>query len=224
LREAGTGFGIGVYGGVTPAQNGDLDVSTPRLPGASLNLRTKDRTGGVAGIKVDYTWASFGALADRENDPGTPSILMPALAYDLFWTGLQYRASDATFGSGGFLKADMDLITFQVEPMLKFRLGRFHPYVGIGVGGTYLTADNASVTVPGLGTGALTGSSETVCFSMQGLVGAEFFVTDHWALTAEYKYLFVDDPQLQGHGAVPIDYHADSLGFHMMTAGVKYAF
>ncbi|HEY9154183.1 MAG TPA: hypothetical protein VIM69_03570, partial [Opitutaceae bacterium] len=51
LRPDGTGFDVGIYGGITPFQDGDIDVTSSSLPGYSLKGKTQDRTGGVAGGK-----------------------------------------------------------------------------------------------------------------------------------------------------------------------------
>ncbi len=219
LRNEGAGLNVGVYGGISPFQNGDVDITSPALPGTSLEETTKDRIGGVAGFKVGYTWASFGAMTGQTYATDeTPSWIMPSIDYDFFWTGLDYKAS----GADSSFKADLDLATFALEPTLKFRLGRFHPYVGFGLGGTYVHAGNASLSVPG-GTEGL-GSSDTFDFSAEGIAGTEFFISQHWALTAEYKYLYIDDPKLNGQGTTPINYHSDGLGLQLFTAGIKFYF
>ncbi len=229
LRNEGTGFDVGVYGGLTPFQNGDIDVSSPSAPGTTIEGNTKDEVGGVAGFKIGYTWASFDALMGRSaSTDDTPSWIMPALYYDFFWTGVDYKATDASFGSGEYLKADMNLATFALEPTLKFRVGRFHPYVGFGVGGTYVKADNGSITEPGVGSVNLNGSADTFCLSLEGIVGTEFFLNQHWALTAEYKYLYLNNVSFDSGavpaGAVPLNYHSDGLGFQLFTAGIKFYF
>ena len=33
LRDVGTGWELGVYGGITPGQNGNFDVTSSSLPG-----------------------------------------------------------------------------------------------------------------------------------------------------------------------------------------------
>ncbi len=223
LRNEGVGVDVGVYGGITPFQNGQIDITSPGVPG-SVRGSTKSELGEVAGIRVGYTWPDFAALSGSQATVDPDAWCMPAVEYDFFWTGVKYKADDATFGSGGNLTANLNLITMSVDPMVKFRIGPIHPYVGLGIGGTYINGGNGQVNVPGLGSASLSGSSDDICFSIAPMVGAEIFVAKHWALTAEYKYLYLVDPTLRSQATIPINYHSDGLGFQMATAGIKFYF
>ncbi len=222
LRPEGTGWDLGVYGGITPLQNGQVDVTSPAVPGESSDLSTKSRLGGVAGIRGGLTWPGF--RRPSEYDPSVDAVpwVMPAVEYEFFWAGANYRGNDKSDEAGTTITGDLNTYTLSVDPMLKFRMGAFHPYIGLGIGGTYLSMGNGKLNIPSLGTYKLSGSSDDVDFSISPMIGAEIFVDQHWALTLEYKYLYIVDPTLPASG--PLNYHSDGLGLQMMTAGLKLFF
>jgi len=217
LRPVGTGWEVGVYGGITPGQNGNFDVTSSAVPGVEDKISTQNQVGGVAGFRFGYTWENLNSLlGPKEN---VPDWIMPAVAYDFFWSGLKYSGDESL---GGNFTANLETFTLALEPMLKFRVGAFRPYVGFGIGGTYVYAGNAKITYGGFGAN-LSGHSNDVCFSISPLVGAEIMITPNWATTFEYKYLYIVDPTLRNN-AGPVQYHSDGLGLQLLTAGIKYYF
>ena len=72
-------------------------------------------------------------------------LLMPALDTDFFWAGFKYK-TDATTSAfaGSSLSSNANTYSLMLEPKLKFNLGNFRPYVGFGVGGTYIHADGSN--------------------------------------------------------------------------------
>ena len=191
---------------------------------------------------MGYTWSSFDAIASS-HDPAallTPDLIEPSLAADFFWNKYRYKATGSgttssggvTAGYDGDLRANVDTYTFCVEPTVRFNLGAFRPYIGFGVGGTYLDASHGqldgNVTVLGTtGTGRtyLTGSSDDVDFTAEGLAGVECFLDAHWALTFDYKFLYFVSPDF--HGNIPgstINYHLSGLDESMFTGGFSYYF
>jgi opacity protein-like surface antigen len=219
----GTGMNIGLFGGAIAFQDGTLNITSGAVPGVQVNGDTKSRLGGVAGIRFGYTWPHF--LNDPNTNATGPDFLMPAVEEEFFWTGYNYKATDASFGTGSSLTADVNTLNFMVDPKLKFRIGAFRPYIGFGVGATYVDVGNAKLNIPGLGTGQLTGSSDDIDFSVQGLAGCEVFVAHNWAFSLDYKYQYIVDPTF--HGTFPgadVKYHLDGLGGHLFTAGLNYYF
>jgi len=224
LREPdGTGLYVGAYGGAIAFQDGTLNITSGSVPGVQINGSTQSRLGSVAGIRFGYTWPHF--VADPDSNSTGPGFLMPSVEEEFFWTGYNYKATDASFGTGSSLTADVNTLNFMVDPKLKFRVGAFHPYIGFGIGATYVDVGNAKINVSGLGTGQLTGSSDDIDFSVQALAGAEVFIAKNWALSLDYKYQYILDPTFHGDvlGA-DVKYHLDSLGGHLFTAGLNYYF
>ncbi len=192
----GLGSNITLYGGATAFQNGTLKITSPAAPGAEIRGSIQSSAGGVGGLKIGYTWPGFGSMG---GDPASssPELVEPSLAGDFFWSGYRYKAagSGTTSSSGitgnydGTLTADVNAFTFCVEPTVKFNLGAFRPYAGLGVGGTYVEASHAhvdgNVGIVGLGSASggrdLTGSSNDLAFSAEAIAGAEFFLNKNWA-------------------------------------------
>jgi len=236
----GIGSNITVYGGVTAFQDGTLKITSPAAPGAEVKGSTQSTVGGVGGIKMGFTWPSFAAIGSNPESFSNPGLIEPSIAGDFFWSGYRYKAtgSGTTSSSGvtgsynGTLTSDVNSYTFCVEPAVKFNLGSFRPYVGFGVGGTYTDVNHAHIqgnaTVLGFtATGGqdLTGSSHDFDFSAEALAGAEYFFDTHWALTFDYKYLYIVSPTF--HGNVPgstIKYNLSGLGESMFASGISYYF
>ncbi|MEJ0000031.1 MAG: hypothetical protein WDO13_13185 [Verrucomicrobiota bacterium] len=102
--------------------------------------------------QLGFTWPSFDAIAGDRDKTYAPELVEPALAADFFWTGYRYKAqgSGSTTTNGGItasydgdLKSDVNTYTFCVEPLFRFNLGAFRPYVGFGFGGTYIDGGHA---------------------------------------------------------------------------------
>jgi opacity protein-like surface antigen len=221
----GTGASVGIYGGATGFQNGDANLTSPSYPGQQINASEKSETGGVAGIHAGYTFKNFSDT--------WPAWLMPAIDLDFHWAGYRYK-SDAD-SNPSFLQANLNTYSLMVEPKVRFAIGSFRPYVGLGLGGTYLHADSpkANLTVTDPATGKLysasassTKSLDDGAFSVEGVAGFEYFLDAHWAVDFDYKYQYID---VQGTihttvGGVPLHYNVDGIGTHIFTGGLAYYF
>jgi hemolysin activation/secretion protein len=227
-EETCTGFNVNVYGGVTTLQEStatlNSDVTLPGSP-SSLSADQQSEAGAVGGLHAGYTWKDF-----TDSFP----LLMPAMDGDFFWSGYQYKtvSQTATF-TGSSLTSDVDAYTLMLEPKLKFNLGTFRPYIGVGLGGTYIHAQNSNVNL----VSSLGGINENFpkaldagAFSVAGLAGLEYFFDPHWALTFEYKYLYTD---AQGTASssftvsgtkVHLKYNIDGLDTSDFTGGFSYYF
>lgn len=221
-EEPATGLSIEVFGGAIGFQSGTLHISAAGTP--FVNGDTKSEFGGVGGIRIENTWPSFSAIGGGP-DSTTTSVFMPAIGFEAFWTGYRYKAVDSSFGTGSDLRADINAVTFQYTPKIKFNLGAFRPYFGFGVGGTYIDAGNEVINVPGVGSIPFTGSSDDFDFSVSGLAGCEFFVDPHWSIGLDYKYLYIVDPTFHGNlNGVPLKYHLNGIGNNIFAAGISYYF
>jgi len=224
------GANVGIYGGATAFQNSSAtlnsNVTVAGLPN-SLTANQQSEVGGVGGLHVGYTWEQF-----IQNYP----FLMPALDGDFFWAGYTYKTTSSTMGlSGSSLSADANTYTFMVEPKLKFNLGKFRPYMGLGVGGTYINADNAHVNLSSPTTGLATSQTfnktiQAGAFSVAGLAGLEYFFDPRWSLNFDYKYLYMDAKGTAtssftvGGTKVQLKYNIDGLGTNVFAGGISYYF
>jgi len=226
LADNATGFNVNVYGGVTAFQNSSATLSSdaPITPN-SLNADEKSEVGGVGGLRTGYTWKNF-----TDSCP----LLMPAVDLDFFWAGYKYRTDSTTQAfSGSDLTANANTYSLMLEPKLKFNLGDFRPYVGFGVGGTYIHADDGSANLAssaGNFSEKFSKSLDAGAFSAEGLAGLEYFFDPHWALTCEYKYLYMDAQgtvrsSFPAAGSqVHLKYNIDGLGSSLFTGGLTYYF
>jgi hemolysin activation/secretion protein len=222
--EDGSGFNAGIYGGATAFQNGTSTLTSPTTS-AVLYASLKSEIGGVGGVRAGYDW---------KNVTWLPDYMMPSLDADFFYAGYQYHsaASTADF-AGSYVTSDLDTYSLMLEPKLKFRLGQFHPYVGFGVGATYLTSGSSHINVNVPNGGAILNENTTYSktfqaagFSAVAMAGVDYFLTKNWALNFEYTYQYLDvDGSIHAKlSGVPVQYHVDGLGTHLFTAGISYFF
>jgi hemolysin activation/secretion protein len=225
-NQAGTGANVNVYGGLTAFQNSTatLDSDAPISPN-SLSADQQSEVGGVGGLHAGYTWKDF---------TDTLPLFMPALDGDFFWAGYKYKTEATTPAfSGSFLSSNANTYSLLVEPKMKFNLGSFRPYVGGGFGGTFIQADGSNTNlVNALGhiSESSSKSLDAGCFSVEGLAGLEYFFDPHWAMTFEYKYLYMDE-QGSVHSSLSVGgtkvhlmYNLDGLGTNLFTGGLSYYF
>jgi hemolysin activation/secretion protein len=232
FADNGTGFNLNAYGGITGLQNSTATMSAPDAPGFvnpnHLTATQENKLGGVGGLRVGYTWREFSSSVPW---------LMPALDLDTFWSGYKYETLATTSAyNGSTLSANLNTYNLLLEPKVKFNLGNFRPYVGFGVGGTYLHADNSYVnlqsTIPKVGstTGHFTSTLDAGSFSVAGTAGLEYFLNPHWALTLDYKHEYMD---VQGSvktaipGITPpvhVLYNVNGIGSNMFSGGLSYYF
>lgn len=217
-----TGWEMGVFGGADIAQSGHTRVTDSDLPGFTPTIANQSRVGGVAGIKAGYTWANLRFSTDSHVDDTVPIAFLPSLEGELFWSGLDYKGKGSFGGIDTSLKSHFNTYTFSLDPKLKVQLGCFRPYIGFGLGGSYITADHGEADIGGLGNLSLGGSVNDFAFTVQGLAGVETYVTPHISIDLNYKFVDSLDSTLKGNGS--IKYHTNSFESHIVTAGVTYHF
>ena len=225
-----TGFNTSIYGGVTALQDGSATLTASNAPTTvnpnSLTANQQSEVGGVGGIRTGYTFKNF-----TDDVPW----LMPAIDVDAFWAGYKYKTeAEATPYTGSYLSTDLNTYSLMVEPKVKMNLGKFRPYLGVGVGGAYIHADNSHVnlqsTLAGLGS-ENTGYSKSLdagAVALEGLAGVEYFLARNWSISFDYKFEYLDaDGNI--HSSVPstsppvhLNYHFDGLGSQFFLGGLSY--
>lgn len=65
------------------------------------------------------------------------------------------------------------------------------------------------------------GSSDDFCMAVQGLAGVEVFIAKNWALTVDYKFLNLINPEFD---AGSTHYKSDVMSQHIVTAGLNFYF
>jgi len=104
------------------------------------------------------------------------------------------------------------------------RWGRMTPYLGGGVGVSYLTTTNVAFTNPDGTTGTWGGASRfNLAWAL--MAGASFDLTDHWAIDANYRFINLGTAQSAVVQAVsstqPIQYR--NISGHEFRVGLRYS-
>ena len=224
------------FGGANVSQTGNGNLSLTELPSAgSIALDTKSDLGVVAGLKVGYTFKPLIRCKDVE--------LKPAVEFEAFYNGFNYTGSHSetvpplTVIGGvpipagtytGELKAHVNSATFSFNPILKMRVSFLQPYIGAGVGGTYLTIGDVKVTVQELPPGGVTASAtlpsnnaHDFAFTAQGIAGVDFLITKRISIFSEYKYVHYTDVNLSGS---LLTGKFDSFGQNIIIGGFRINF
>ncbi|MDR1146614.1 MAG: outer membrane beta-barrel protein [Verrucomicrobiales bacterium] len=235
--ECGADNYIAVLGGVNAFQTSSpslkaTDSWQPRRTG----LQLKDRTGWAGGLKAGHTW--------QLSDDGQRGLLALSLEGEFIYSGVHdtklgtprvsnYPFAGHTVSGKIYQQFNMDILALTVNPVLRLQLGRFSPYVGVGVGGAYVEAQHKGLFATGEIDGrkgtygfdpTVGGSTDTVVFCFQAMAGADFYLSKDISLFLEYKYL-----GLVGLEAfkTPVSGYYDLgavYGNHLATVGVRFGF
>jgi OmpA-OmpF porin, OOP family len=125
---------------------------------------------------------------------------------------------DKVTGVGAGSQADGHLrnINFMANGLYDFYTGtRFTPYIGAGVGGALVNAENI-YTVNGR-----TLDSEKFTFAYQGIAGLQFALDKHWSFTTDYRYVRTLDPKFKTNAG---DKAETENASHNILIGLRYQF
>ncbi|MDR1305077.1 MAG: outer membrane beta-barrel protein [Verrucomicrobiales bacterium] len=234
--EYGADNYIAVLGGVNAFQDAAPSLKLtegwqPRRAG----LQLKDRTGWAGGLKAGHTWQ----LADD----GQRGLLALSLEGEFIYSGVHDTKLGARVSNYGFAgttvsgeiyqQFNVDILALTVNPVLRLQLGRFSPYVGVGVGGAYVEAQHKGIYATGEIGGikgtygfdpTVGGSTDTVVFCFQVMAGADFYLSKEVSLFLEYKYLGLVGLEVF---KTPVGGFYDLgavYGNHLAMVGVRFGF
>jgi len=159
-----------------------------------------------------------------------------ALIAELSYASSDHDVENLQFMNNNFLASEgrsegsAEVETILARLTYKFDLGRFDPYVGVGIGQSDLEVDvryGGSIgTAPGTQPPFATGSDSATAFEVR--VGVEYEISDNFGLFLEYSATSVDDIEFSRIGGGPGglatttqsgDYDVDSLNL-----GVNFHF
>lgn len=180
--EAGP-FYVGVFGGYTFGS--DATWNFPFV--ASIDADVQETW--TIGAKVGYI---------------PPSIKYIAVELEYFYLHPDIDRS----GSGLFtVQGDATAHNFMLNCLLRYPEGRFHPYIGFGLG-------FSAVNVSGTTTTSSLDANDTA-FAYQFLAGINFEINRNWSADLTYRW-FSTDPDVNGGD---IDYTTN-----LITIGINYHF
>jgi opacity protein-like surface antigen len=208
-----TGFYIGAGAGVNMLQESDVNLKGPAvagLTGAQRNGSVEFNYGWVGVLSLGYGYGN-GLRAEIEGS---------------------YRENEVD-GASGFqalsrpLRSDGKARSYGVmaNAFYDFDLGAgsfIHPYVGAGLG--FQWHEYSGVRVAG-GNGSFTVDGDQGRFAYQAIVGAAFPINPNLSVTAEYRFMGTQPPEVDARAANGARGTADVDNFnHSLLIGLRYAF
>lgn len=139
-----------------------------------------------------------------------------------------YAVCNLCTGSFSEEYTDIDVWTTMLNAYVDLGTwNRLTPYVGAGVGASYVRTDNAFSVNPGQSDGVFQGTNGTWNFAWALMAGASYAVTDNLAIDAGYRYKDLGDAETvvydgvrTGQGRV----HWEDLTAHEFRMGARYTF
>jgi opacity protein-like surface antigen len=158
-----------------------------------------------------------------------PTWFHPGIEFDATYIENEFRTHgrrvESNFSETRKDHQDIHLVPLMVNGLMKFDIGHFHPYLGIGLGGNYTRRDEPQVADfhyrfndgfearQRLLSRPHFGHDSNWCFAAQGLAGLEYQCTPHLGFYVEYKALWLND-------ADKIEQYIN----HLVTGGVRLYF
>jgi len=219
--DSNSGPYVAAYGGVNWSTDFGNEKTTSSTAGVTTDI-TPDTIhsdiGGVGGVKVGYNFASY---------PFNESLsLQPAVEGEALYIGS--RSSAHLNGGGDDLTLSYNSAAWFANGLIRFVIvnTRITPYLGIGIGGEYISTHGDDSSVTG---GKITGfDASTVDFAFQGLAGFDFAIVPHWSLFTEYKFIDAIDTKLKytnvGASGTDVTFKPDQFAQQIATVGLKYNF
>jgi len=140
-----------------------------------------------------------------------------------FETGATFSSIDSI--DGAFNEdADVVNIPFMVNTIFQCpTMGRFVPYIGLGVGFSSTVLDVDDITIGS--TSVFGGSEYDTVFAYQALAGFRYHIDRNWSVGASYKYMRTDEAEWDVHGFAGTDHiRLDALSTHSVTVDFTFNF
>ena len=120
------------------------------------------------------------------------------------------------------LTGDVKLNNFMFNAIAKYPLGRFHPYVGAGIGCSYSDM-SATATQSGVINSASVGEDYT-SFTWQLLTGVEIDIINNLSVDIGYRY-FASEIEFGNNTEIDFE-NSTKINFttSMITLGLKFLF
>ena len=222
-------FYVAVYGGANFSQNYGNDHASASIPGfggGSAKGANSGDWGSVGGVKFGYEFRAW----EYRKFHITPALEVEGLylgsglnsSYGINLKGTSFTSNSHTNFNDAALFVN-GILNFKNESM-------FTPYLGVGVGGEYVNADetHSQLAADGATVGSGTNHANDIDFAVQGIAGLNARLNEHWSLFTEYKFIAVINPSLNysnvAQTGTDYRFHPDYIGQHIVTAGVKYNF
>jgi opacity protein-like surface antigen len=220
IQSSDAGFYVAALGGAnfdTWYGNKRQTISTAGGATASTQSEIDSDWGGVGGVKIGYNFESTHAGF---------LLLQPAVELEGLYVGMDASTASNVFGAGNSERFSTNSADMFLNGILRFKNSSIvTPYIGLGIGGQYLT-EHAEVTRAA--GGPVTGlDTSDFDFAVQGLFGIDVAITEHISLFTEYKFIDAfgtDAKNSNVLGNATYRFKPDEIEQNLITAGVKYSF
>jgi opacity protein-like surface antigen len=190
-----------------------------------VELNTSAVLGGKAGFFFDRPILGGNAGLELEAYHFRPDIDEQPVSFSS--NGLEAKTT--------FIATDVQITAVALNGLYRLALaassefprGRFHPYVGIGIGAFIARVETRTTALD-----VNTEFADTdVKPGAQAVVGAKFFVTPHVALFGEYKFIHTEEFEFTlisepgtrgGFRTIQIEKRRFNLTTQMLQAGIAY--
>jgi len=184
-----SGFYVSGYAGYVAPQDMNWDVTT-----AGVNFDVETDSTGILGFKVGWV-------------PPTAKYL--ALEMDLNYI-FESNYGPTTI-SGVTESGDVYLSNVLFNLLLRYPEGRFHPFIGAGIGWSYFNIEGFET----FGGRSFYTSEDAYSFAWQFLAGIDFDISPNLSIDLTYRY-YGTDPSL---AITDIEYRAS-----IFTVGLNFRF
>jgi opacity protein-like surface antigen len=178
-----------------------------------------------------------GVGGDRDMDSSPGGNLHAGVGYRIIdWLAVEFESGitgneiDSIAGASE-VDAGIYTVPFMFNVVAQCNnLGPWHPFVGVGAGGSSVIMDIDEITI---GQDTVFGGSEgDVVFSWQGFAGLRYQFNENWSAGLTYRYRWIDDASWDVEsGPWPywwsVDHDAIKMGElhqHLVTLGFTYSF
>jgi opacity protein-like surface antigen len=219
-ESSDAGFYVAAFGGVnfdTWYGNNRQTLSTAGGSTISSQSNIDSEWGGAGGVKIGYNFESTHAGF---------LLLQPAVELEGLYIGMDASKATNVFAPGNSERFSTNSADMFVNGILRFKNSSIvTPYIGLGIGGQYLTQHAEITRTAG---GPFTGfDTSDFDFAAQGLFGIDVAITEHISLFTEYKFieaLGTDAKNANVLGNTTYRFKPDQIQQNLITAGVKYTF
>ena len=208
-QEAGP-FYVGVFGGYTFGS--ELELEGHRYPYYAGDLDVQETW--VAGAKFGYTlpFAKYLAMEFEYKYFGS----------DIDRTVLYSAGSDFSA-----LEGDVDVHSYLFNFIAKYPEGKIHPFVGVGVGFSYVDVSATTTSRESGRTYTYAMSHDTTAFAWQLLAGINFEINKNFTVDLTYRYFVTSSD-----GDEDYDWHYEDSRYgleteikaSMVTVGLNFHF
>ena len=220
IQQSDAGFYIAAFGGAnfdTWYGNDRQTLSGPGGGTVTSSSNINSQWGGAGGVKIGYNFQSTQAGF---------LLLQPAVELEGLYVGMDASSSSNVFTPGSTERFSTNSADMFLNGILRFKNSSIvTPYIGLGVGGQYLTTHGQITPAAG---GPTTGlDTSDFDFAAQGLFGIDVAITDHISLFTEYKFIEAigtDAKNANVNGPFTYRFKPDQIQQNLITAGVKYTF